>query len=100
MTKLAMADDLALERRPTTDLATQLADDATSLLVYVYVLAHERRAIAVDAAMTIGCQGADAATQEEALELLHVYVWGGHGATFARVGSGPALFIDLSARFV
>ena len=88
MTELAVADDLALERGPTTQLTAQLADDATGLLVYVYALAHERRAIAVDAAVAIGGQRADAAAQEEALKLLDVYVWGRHERYFRQGSAG------------
>ncbi len=73
MAKLAVADDLALKRRPiAAQLAAQLADNATGLLVNVYALTHERRSVAIHAAIAIGSQRADATTQEEALELLYV----------------------------
>jgi hypothetical protein len=88
MTKLAVADDLALKRRPTTHLAAQLANNATSLLVHVYALAHERRAVAVRAVVTVGRQRADATAQKEALELLYVNVGGGHTPYFRQGRAG------------
>ena len=54
MTELAVADDLALEWRPTAQLAAQLADNATGLLVHVYALAYEWRAITVHAVVAVG----------------------------------------------
>ncbi len=42
----------------------------------MHVLAHERRAAAVHAAIPIGLQSADAAPQQQALELLDVVLGG------------------------
>ncbi len=88
MAKLAVADDLALKRRPTTHLAAQLADNATCLRVHVYALAHEWRAIAVDAAVAISSQRADTAAQEEALELLYVDMGRVHARYFRQDQAG------------
>ena len=53
--------------------AAQLADDApAAAVVEVHVLARQRRAPAVDAAVAVGLQGAHAAPQQQALELLDV----------------------------
>ncbi len=89
MAELAVADDLALKRRPTAaQLAAQLADDATGLLVHVYTLTHERRSVAVHAAIAIGSQRADTAAQEEALELLYVDMGRVHARYFRQDQTG------------
>ena len=87
MTELAVANDLALKRRSTTKLAAQLADDALCLLD-AYALAHERRAVTVDAAMAVGGKRADATTQEKALELLDIDMGRGHGPYFRQGHAG------------
>jgi hypothetical protein len=92
MTELAVADDLALKRRSTTQLAAELTDNAFCLFVHVDALAHQRSAVAIRAAVAVGGKRADAPAQKEALELLDVYVGGGHAPTFARNMLGPALF--------
>ncbi len=82
MTQLAVADDLALQRRSAAQLATELADDPAGMLVDMYALAHERRALAVHAAVAVGGERADTPTQEEALELLDVDVRRSHQRYF------------------
>lgn len=72
MAVLGVAHELGRDRMLTAERTAQLADDALSTSVQVDVLAHERRAPAVRAAIPIGLQGTDAATQLQALELLDV----------------------------
>ncbi|HEY5287333.1 MAG TPA: hypothetical protein VIJ50_09535 [Solirubrobacteraceae bacterium] len=88
MTELAVADDLALKRRATAQLAAQLADDALGLLVHMYALTDQRRAIAIHTAVAIGSQRANATTQKETLELLDIDVGRGHGRYFRQGSSG------------
>lgn len=84
-----MADDLALKRRPiAAQLAAQLADNATGLLVNVYALAHERRSVAVHTAIAVGSQRADTAAQEETLELLYIDMGRGHARYFRQDQAG------------
>ena len=71
MAVLEVAHDLARHRRLAAQRAAQLADDALrARLVQVDLLAGQRRAPAVGAAVAVGLQGADAAAQQHALELL------------------------------
>lgn len=74
MPSLAVADRLAGQRCGATHLAAQLADDSLLALVYVYALAYQWGALAIDTAVAIGGQRSDAAPQQEALELLDVGV--------------------------
>lgn len=76
MAVLGVAHELGRDRMLTAQRAAQLADDALSTGVQMDVLAHERRAPAVRAAIPIGLQGTDAATQLQALELLDVMFGG------------------------
>lgn len=69
---LGVAHELGRDRMRTTQRAAQLADDPLNVGVQMHVLAHERRAAAVHAAIPIGLQSAEAATQLQALELLDV----------------------------
>jgi hypothetical protein len=65
----------------TAQWTAQLADYALNVSVQVDVLAHERRAAAVGTAIAVGLQHVNAATQQEALELLYVLLGGAtHGA--------------------
>jgi hypothetical protein len=80
---LAVAHDLGRERSVATQGAAELADDppvgvGTRASIQVYVLARERRASAVGAAMAVGLERTDAAPQKDALELLDM-ACGGHG---------------------
>lgn len=85
MTELAVAHKLAGERCATAQLATQLAHDpGLALVIDVDVLTHERSSIAVDASVALGRQRSDAASQEEALELLDISMRRGHGGYFRR----------------
>jgi hypothetical protein len=77
---LRVAHELGRDRVLMTQRAAQLTDDALNAGVQVDVLAHERRASAVRAAIPIGLQRADAATQLQALELLDIMLgWATHG---------------------
>ena len=76
MAVLEVAHELGRDRMLTAQWAAQLADDALNAGVQVDVLAHERRASAVRAAIAIGLQRADAAAQLHALELLDVVLGG------------------------
>src|ERR1700760_3120210 len=73
MPVLAVAHGLAGDGRLAPQRAAQLADDPTAAtVVEVDVLAGQRRAPAVGAAIAVGLERADAAAQEEALELLYM----------------------------
>jgi hypothetical protein len=77
VTVLAVAHELAEDRRPVAQGPAQLADDfAAAAVVEVHVLAGQRRAPAVGAAAAVGLQGAQPAAKQVALELLNV-LWGG-----------------------
>jgi hypothetical protein len=78
-----VADELAGERRLAARTTAQLTDDPLLVsgapgyaparaFVQVHVLAGERRAPAVGAAMPVGLEVDHAATQQKALELLDV----------------------------
>jgi len=79
VTELAVAHSLAGERCGAAQLAAQLAHDPLLALVDMYALAHERGALAVVAAMTIGRERSDATPQQEALKLLDICMGNGHG---------------------
>ncbi len=65
MTVLAVTHDLARDRRLAPQRAAELADEpAVTAVVDVHVLASQRRAPAVGAAVAIGLELADAATQQ------------------------------------
>ena len=71
MAVLAVPDDLARQRGLAAARTAQLADDPVlAPVVHVDALAGQRRAPAVGAAVAVGLQRADAATQQHALELL------------------------------
>ena len=73
MAVLAVADDLAGDRALATQQAAQLADDPVRApVVEMDVLAGQRRAPAVGAALAVGLERAEAAAQQVALELLDV----------------------------
>ena len=88
--QLAVAHDLAQQRRAATQLAAQLAHDSGGALVDVHALANQGRAIAIYAAMTVGRERAHAALQEVALELLDIVVRRSHARRFAVSGPAPA----------
>jgi hypothetical protein len=70
---LAVAHDLAGYGQLATPWPAQLADDPVPApVIEVYLLSGERRAAAVDAAATVRLQGAHAAAQQKALELIDV----------------------------
>jgi hypothetical protein len=102
LTELAVTNDLARQGSLAALLAAELADDPGLALVYVDALAHQRRALAIDAAVAVGCERSDATPQEEALQLFDVAVLGGHGTSFAAPDGPPSgpIFGDLSGRFV
>jgi len=73
VTALEVADDLTRKWRLAPSRATELADDPLlTVRVDVDLLAGERRAPAVDAAVSGSLQGTEATTQEPSLELLHM----------------------------
>jgi hypothetical protein len=73
MPVLAVTHDLAGDGRLAPQRATELADEpATATVVDVDVLAGQRCAATVGAAIAVGLERADAAAQEKALELLYV----------------------------
>lgn len=73
MPALEVPDDLGGERRLAPSRATELADDPLlTVRVHVDLLAGERRAPTIDAAVSGSLQGAEATTQEPPLELLHM----------------------------
>jgi len=68
---LAMPDDLARHRRLTLARAAQLADDPMwAPGIEVHLLACQRCAPAVDAAVPVGLERAQPAAQQQVLELL------------------------------
>ena len=78
---LAVPDELARHRGLAAARATQLADDPLLAPgVEVDLLAGQRRAPAVGAAVSVGLQGTEAAAQQDALELLHMGRRRGHDA--------------------
>jgi hypothetical protein len=79
MAQLAMAHYLGEQWSAVTQLTAQLAHDSGGALINVDVLSHERRALAVDAAMAVGRERSNAALQEVALELLYVPMRRSHG---------------------
>ena len=76
MAVLGVAHELGRDRVLAAQGAAQLADDALDARVQMHMLAHQRRAPAVAAAVAVGLQRTDAATQQEALELLDVALGG------------------------
>ncbi len=92
---LAVTHDLAGERRLAVGLTAELADEplprAAAIAVYVHLLARQRRASTVGAALPSGLQLTDAAAQQKTLQLLDVADRERHGASdFAVAGQGPA----------
>jgi len=84
---LAVANDLAGDRCLMTQRAAQLAHDPpAALVVQVDMLACQRRAPAVRAAIAVGLQCTDPAAQQAALQLLDV----GHRESHDRRTSPPA----------
>ena len=91
VTVLAVAHDLARDGRLAAQRAAQLADDAAvAAVVEVHVLAGQRRAPAVDAALAPGLQSAHTASQQEALELLCVVGRSRPSGRFFRRRDGPS----------
>src|ERR1700735_475631 len=88
--QLAVAHDLAEQGRGATKLAAELAHDPRRALIDVYALAHQGRAIAIYAAMTVGRERTYATLQEVALQLLDVLVRRSHATRFAVLGAAPA----------
>jgi hypothetical protein len=84
VSELAVTDDLAEERGGAAQLAAELTHDPGAALIHVDVLADERSAITVDAAMAVRRQRSHATSQEVSLELLNVAMWGGHVGYFLR----------------
>lgn len=84
-----MADELVGEWYATAQLTAKLAHDSHLTLIDVDVLAYERSALAVCAAMAIGGERADTTPQENALELLDIAMWGSHAARFAAFACPP-----------
>jgi hypothetical protein len=80
---LRVAHDLRGHRRLAAQRAAELTDDALGLggraSIEMHMLAREGSASAVRAAMPVGLQRADTATQQNALEFLDMSLWGGHG---------------------
>lgn len=88
---LGVAHELGRDRVLAAQRVAQLADDASSARIQVDMLAHERSAPAVAAAVAIGLQRADAAAQQDKLELFDIALGGlAHGAKFAAVRRAPA----------
>lgn len=84
---LAVAHDLAGDGWLAPQRAAQLADEpAAATVVEVDMLAGQRRAATVGATIAVGLERADAAAQEEALELLYVGHRGGHRRSGFRHG--------------
>jgi hypothetical protein len=83
MAQLAVAHELGQQRSGATQLAAQLAHDPGGALIDVDALPDERGALAVEAAMAVGCERSHSAPQEIALELLHIAVRRGHACRFA-----------------
>ncbi len=83
MAVLCVAHDLRRNRSLTAQGPAELANDALCTggraSIQVDVLAGEGSAPAVGAAMPIGLQRANAATKENALELLDMAFGGDHG---------------------
>jgi hypothetical protein len=76
---LAMPDDLTRNGRFTLARAAQLADDPMLAPgVDVHLLACQRCTPAVDAAVPVGLERADPATQQQMLELLYMGGRRGH----------------------
>jgi hypothetical protein len=77
-----VAHDLRGQRSLAAEGTTELADDSVTVgggaSIQVDVLARERRAPTVGAAMAVGLERADTAPQEDTLELLDM-AGGGHG---------------------
>ena len=76
---LRMAHDLGGDRDVAAQGAAELADDGTGAVLQVDVLADQRCASAVGATVPIGLERANAATEQNVLELLDVARGGGHG---------------------
>jgi hypothetical protein len=73
MTVLAVTHELARDRCVATQRPAQLADDPLfASVIQMDVLARQRCAPAVGAAVAIGLQRTDPAAQQEALELLYM----------------------------
>jgi hypothetical protein len=91
-----VAHDLAGDRRVAAQRATQLTYDfAAATVVQVHVLARQRGAPTVDAAVAVGLQSAQAASQQVALELLDVLDGRGH---LALISPLCALLLPCSER--
>lgn len=80
---LAVAHDLSRDRGIATQRTAELADDPPvgargRAPIQVDVLARERRAATVGAAMAVGLERTDAALQQDTLELLDM-AYRGHG---------------------
>lgn len=87
--ELEVADHLGGQRRRGMQLAAELADDPGKALVQVYALAHQRRARAVHAAMTVLAERVHATAQQVALELLNIAYDRAHTTQFAVTGGAP-----------
>ena len=98
MTVLGVAHDLARHGGLAAKRAAELADDPMCASVKVDVLAGERSATAIGTAMPVGLQGADAAAQKKALELLDMAGGRSHlPEGFAHSRPVPAPSSELSA---
>src|SRR5277367_2574715 len=74
-----MAHDLGRHRSLAAQRPAELADDALGVSIQMDVLAREGGTSAVGAAMSVGLERTDAATQQDALQLLDMPLGGGHG---------------------
>jgi hypothetical protein len=73
-----VANDLGRCRGLAAKRPAELTDDAIGAPVEMNVLAGQRGAPAISAAMPVGLEGTDTATQQDALELLNVTRGEGH----------------------
>src|SRR2546429_363782 len=84
VTMLAVANELRRHRCLAAQPSAELAHDASlAALVEMDLLARQRRAPTVRAAIAIGLQRADAAAQERALEAIHARQRQGHGRSLS-----------------
>ena len=88
---LAVADELGGERDLSAPGAAQRADDALAgSPVDVHVLAGQRRASAVRAAVAVGLEGSDAPAQKHPFQLLDMGRGGGHRSGVRRPRAGSS----------
>jgi hypothetical protein len=97
MAVLRVTHDLTRHGSLTAQRTAELANDAVGrggrASIQVDVLARERRAPTVGTAVPVGLQGADTATEQDALELLDMAGGGGHGLRIRRLLPGSCQFV-------